>query len=192
MARRVVPGGVGVAGMMERAGRLGSRMGGRTGGRVAAWGPALCGAALVWLAGASQARADLRVCNETEETVGVSLGYRSTEGWVSEGWWHVPAEDCEVLVSGALKARFYYLYAENAERSQRWGGEALMCTAQDEFKIVGVGDCIPRGYARMGFGEYDTGDQTSWTVRLTPATGAAEAAALTGTTSTTAAEAVAQ
>ena len=150
------------------------------------------GVALAWLAGGAEARADFRVCNETQETVGVSLGYKSTDGWVSEGWWHVPAEGCEVLVSGALTSRFYYLYAENAERSQRWGGGSRMCTAEDEFKIVGVGDCIPRGYARMGFGEYDTGDQPSWTVRLTPASGAAEAASLSGTTSTTAAETVAQ
>lgn len=156
-------------------------------GTVVATGVALaCG---LW---ASDARAEFRVCNETDETVGVSLGYRGEDGWVSEGWWHVPGDDCEVLISGALTSRFYYLYAENAERSQRWGGGARMCTAEEEFKIVGVGDCIPRGYARMGFGEYDTGDQPSWTVRLTPASGAAEAAALSGTTSTTAAETVAQ
>ena len=111
--------------------------------------------------------ADFRVCNEADDTVGVALGYRGQDGWVSEGWWHVPGGQCQILVSGALTSRFYYLYAENAERSARWGGEVRMCTAQDEFKIVDVKDCIARGYARMGFGEYDTGDQSSWTVRLT-------------------------
>lgn len=186
----------------ERPGDSGNRVmayrvedgsGGRTVARGLARALALAaGVALLGLLGAGEARADFRVCNETDETVGVSLGYKSSDGWVSEGWWHVPGEDCEVLISGALTSRFYYLYAENAERSQRWGGASRMCTAEEEFKIVGVGDCIPRGYARMGFGEYDTGDQQSWTVRLTPASGAAEAAALTGTTSTTAAEAVAQ
>ena len=126
-----------------------------------------------------EARADFRVCNETPETVGVSLGYKAGDGWVSEGWWHVPGEDCQTLVSGALTARFYYLYAENAERSRRWGGEARMCTAEEEFRIVGVADCVPRGYARMGFGEYDTGEQTSWTVRLTTeGSSAAEAASV--------------
>ena len=121
-------------------------------------------AALAWT---GEARADFRVCNETRETVGVSLGYKGTDGWASEGWWHVPGEECQTILSGALTARFYYLYAENAERSRRWGGESRMCTAEEEFRIVGVADCVPRGYARMGFGEYDTGEQTSWTVRLT-------------------------
>ena len=142
-----------------------TRMGkatGRPGGALAL----AAGALLAALSG-GEARADFRVCNETPETVGVSLGYRAEDGWVSEGWWHVPGEDCQTLVPGALTARFYYLYAENAERSRRWGGEARMCTAEEEFRIVGVVDCVPRGYARIGFGEYDTGEQTSWTVRLT-------------------------
>ena len=142
------------------------RISGRARSRLAAFAvPALALAAT--LASGSDARADFRVCNETRETVGVSLGYRGDEGWVSEGWWHVPGEECQTLVAGALTARFYYLYAENAERSRRWGGEARMCTAEEEFRIVGVADCVPRGYARMGFGEYDTGEQASWTVRLT-------------------------
>ena len=175
---------------MRVMGRAGHRRAG--GERIARPLALLGGAVLALMASGGEARADFRVCNETDETVGVSLGYRSADGWVSEGWWHVTGQDCEVLVSGGLQSRFYYLYAENADRSQRWGGEARMCTAEDEFKIVGVGDCIPRGYARMGFGEYDTGTQQSWTVRLTPANGAAEAAALADTTSTTAAEAVAR
>ena len=131
--------------------------------------------------GIAQAQADFRVCNEADDTVGVALGYRGEEGWVSEGWWHVPGGSCQVLVSGALTSRYYYLYAENAERSRRWGGEVRMCATQEEFKIVDVKDCIARGYARMGFGEYDTGDQMAWTVRLTgdsAATGGPQAKAV--------------
>ena len=130
----------------------------------------------------TESRAEFRVCNDASDTVGVALGYRGEDGWVSEGWWHVGGGDCQVLVSGALTSRFYYLYAENAERSRRWGGGVRMCTTEAEFKIMDVKDCIARGYARMGFGEYDTGDQESWTVRLT-ADGAegAKAAALSRT-----------
>ena len=116
---------------------------------------------------ATEARADFRVCNEAEDTIGVALGYRAKDGWVSEGWWHVGGGECQVLVAGALTSRFYYLYAENADRSRRWGGDVRMCTAEDEFKIVDVKDCIARGFTRMGFGEYDTSDAASWTVKLT-------------------------
>ena len=167
------------------AGRTGARRPARPAAHAAPAAPALAApalAAFLLAAGwSAEARADFRVCNETRETVGVSLGYRSAEdGWVSEGWWHVPGEECRTLVSGALGARYYYVYAENAERSRRWGGEARMCTAEEEFRIVGVADCVPRGYARMGFGEYDTGDQASWTVRLTTDGSAApEAASVT-------------
>ena len=123
----------------------------------------------------SEARAEFRVCNESDETVGVALGYRAAEGWVSEGWWHVDGGVCEVLLPGALSSRFYYLYAENAERSQRWGGEVRMCTADREFKIVGVEDCVARGHTPVGFGEYDTQTQAAWTVRLTGSDDAAPA-----------------
>ena len=120
---------------------------------------------------APDARADFRVCNESTDTVGVAIGYYDGSDFVSEGWWHVDGEACETLVSGTLASRFYYVYAENAERSRRWGGEVRMCTAEDEFKIDGVKDCIARGFARMGFGEYDTGEEASWTVRLTAEAG---------------------
>ena len=131
--------------------------------------------------GASEARADFRVCNDGSETVGVAIGYRGEKGWISEGWWHVEPSACEVLVAGTLSSRFFYLYAENAERSRRWGGRVRMCTADETFKIPGVKDCVARGFARTGFGEYDTGTQASWTVRLAPTedggTGEATAAA---------------
>ena len=130
--------------------------------------------------GVAPAHAEFRVCNEAEGMVGVALGYRGEDGWVSEGWWLVPGNECQVLVNGTLTSRYYYLYAENAERSRRWGGDVRMCVKDTEFKIVDVKDCIARGFARMGFGEYDTGDQSSWTVRLTadgaPATGGASTA----------------
>ena len=115
---------------------------------------------------ATSASAEFRVCNDSSETVGVAVGYRSEEGWVSEGWWHVNGDSCEVLLPGTLSSRYMYLYAENAERSQRWGGSVPMCTADEEFRIVGVEDCIARSYTRVGFGEYDTGEEPAWTVRL--------------------------
>ena len=137
--------------------------------RMLTLGLAAFGATLVL--GATDARADFRVCNDGGETVGVAIGYRGSDGWVSEGWWHVEPQACEVLVAGTLSSRFFYLYAENAERSRRWGGEVRMCTAEETFKINGVKDCVARGHSRTGFGEYDTGDQASWTVRLAPTDG---------------------
>lgn len=117
--------------------------------------------------GATQARADFRVCNGTQSLVGVGIGYRAQAGWVTEGWWHIEASTCKTLIEGPLSSRFYYLYAEDAERGGRWDGPVTMCVAEREFKVAGVNDCLARGFQRAGFQEYDTGEQASWMVQLT-------------------------
>lgn len=116
------------------------------------------------------AHADFRVCNGTQNLVGVAIGYRAAEGWTTEGWWQVPASTCATLIEGELKSRYYYLYAEDAARGGRWVGDINMCVAENEFKITGVQDCFARGYQRMGFKEYDTGRQGSWFVQLSEPT----------------------
>ncbi len=121
---------------------------------------------------AGAAHADFRVCNGTQNLVGVAIGYRAQEGWTTEGWWQVPASTCATLIEGELQSRYYYLYAEDAARGGRWTGDVNMCVAENEFRIVGVEDCFTRGHQRMGFKEYDTGRQGSWMVQLSDAPGA--------------------
>ena len=118
------------------------------------------------IAVSAPARADFRVCNATQELVGVSIGYRARAGWITEGWWHVEPARCKTLIEGALASRYYYLYAEDALRGGRWDGPIRMCVAEREFKITGVNDCFARGFQRVGFREYDTGNQQSWMVQL--------------------------
>lgn len=126
------------------------------------------------------ARADFRVCNATQTLIGVAIGYRASAGWITEGWWHVEGSTCKTLIEGQLSSRYYYLYAEDAERGGRWDGPINMCVAEKEFKIVGVSDCIRRGFQRAGFQEYDTGEQASWMVQLTDQPAADGTAAVTG------------
>ncbi|MCK5934226.1 Uncharacterized membrane protein [Fulvimarina manganoxydans] len=131
------------------------------------------GAALMTLVGAGEARADFRVCNGTQSLVGVAIGYRADAGWTSEGWWRIPATSCKTIIEGQLSSRYYYLYAEDANGEARWAGDINMCVAENEFKIAGVSECFQRGYQRMGFREYDTGEQASWMVQLTETPGVA-------------------
>jgi uncharacterized membrane protein len=119
------------------------------------------------LLGASPARADLRLCNQTASKVGISLGYRDPQGWVTEGWWDLAPKACETLLKGALAARFYYIFAVDYTRGGEWSGRSLMCTRDSEFTIRGIEDCLARGYDRNGFFEVDTGEQKSWTIQLT-------------------------
>ncbi|MCB1516836.1 MAG: DUF1036 domain-containing protein [Hyphomicrobiaceae bacterium] len=122
----------------------------------------------------SPARADLRVCNQTTNPVSIALGYHSERGWQSEGWWIANPGDCAIVVLGNLQKRYYYLYAVDDIGGGTWEGSAFMCTQNESFTIIGVEDCLARGYERTGFFEADTGekgtagtDNPSWTFQLT-------------------------
>lgn len=129
---------------------------------------------------ATSAHADFRVCNSTQNLIGVAIGYRGNTGWITEGWWHIDGSTCKTLIEGPLSSRYYYLYAEDAESGGRWDGPISMCVADKQFKIQGVTDCFARGYQRGGFQEYDTGEQASWMVQLTDQPGTTHTPTITG------------
>lgn len=131
---------------------------------------AACKLALATLAfglSSGAASADFRLCNNTTGKVGISLGYKDNEGWVTEGWWNLGPRSCETLLRGTLVARYYYVYAIDYDRGGEWSGKAFMCSREKEFTIRGTEDCLARGFDRTGFFEVDTGEQRSWTVQLT-------------------------
>jgi len=127
--------------------------------------PILCGLMLAGL-WAGPASADLRVCNNTPSRVGVALGYRDNQGWVSEGWYLLKANSCETLLKEDLIARYYYIYAQDYDRGGEWTGRTPMCTRDKEFQIRGIEECLARGFDRTRFFEIDSGEQKSWTVQL--------------------------
>ena len=129
---------------------------------------ALCVLAAVPILAAAPARADLKVCNDTDRLLGVAVGYRAGGTWISEGWWRIAPKACTAVIEGDLDARFFYVHAEDDRAGNRWGGPVMMCTSIKEFRVEGLTDCYPRGYERTGFFEVDTGDQRNWQVRLTP------------------------
>ncbi|HXL98525.1 MAG TPA: DUF1036 domain-containing protein [Rhizomicrobium sp.] len=120
-------------------------------------------AALVLLAGAAPAQAAFTLCNKTGHPAKVALGRFNGTDWGSEGWWTIAPGHCQTLVPGALDARYYYLYASDGG-SGTWDGSHGFCVGTaDKFAIVGRGDCGARGYARKGFYEVDTGENTDVT-----------------------------
>lgn len=129
--------------------------------------PSLSVAVAMLALGSEPAQADLRMCNMTSSRVGVAVGYRDDQGWMTEGWWNINPRGCETLLSGGLNARFYYVFAVDYDRGGEWGGRSFMCTRDREFSIRGIEDCLARGYDRNGFFEIDTGQQSSWTIQLT-------------------------
>lgn len=113
------------------------------------------------------ARADLRVCNQTQNPLNIAMGHRGERGWQSEGWWLAGPNDCAIVYQGDLDARFYYLFASDDVGGGAWDGEVPMCTRDEVFTIFGVEDCLARGYERTGFFEVDTQNRTDWTLQLT-------------------------
>ena len=116
---------------------------------------------------ASPAAADFRLCNNTSGRVGIAIGYKDADGWVTEGWWNLAPRSCETLLRGNLVARYYYIYGIDYDRGGEWSGQAFMCSRDKEFTIRGTQDCLARGYDRTGYFEVDTSEQKSWTVQLT-------------------------
>lgn len=120
--------------------------------------------------GAQSAHADLRLCNKTNNRIGVAIGYKLDDQWKTEGWWNIDENSCETLLAGALSSRYYYVYAADYDQGGEWAGRAFMCTRDKEFTIDGVSECLARGFQKTGFFEVDTGTQASWTVQLTEPT----------------------
>lgn len=113
-----------------------------------------------------EARADLRLCNDTAGRLGVAVGYQDGKGWATEGWWTIPAQSCETLLKGRLAGRYYYVHAVDYDRGGEWAGKTQMCTADASFTIKGNAECEVRGHRRAGFLEVDTNDAKDWTIRL--------------------------
>jgi uncharacterized membrane protein len=128
---------------------------------------ALAASALVMMGAMTlPAKADLKLCNETESRVGAALGYKDKQGWVTEGWWTVDPQKCVTFLKGPLIARFYYVFAVDYDKGGSWGGNSMMCTRDKVFTIRGIEDCEARGYRKTGFFEVDTKEETDWTVSL--------------------------
>jgi uncharacterized membrane protein len=130
----------------------------------------LAGLALAWLLQAAPAAADLRICNMTTSRVGVAVGYRDQQGWLTEGWFNLKANGCEAVLKGDLNHRYYYIHAIDYDRGGDWSGASYMCTREREFTVRNFENCLARGFERTGFFEIDTGEQKNWMVQLTDAT----------------------
>lgn len=110
--------------------------------------------------------AELRLCNKTTGPVGAAVGYYDGEHWVTEGWWNLPKESCQVLIPGNLKAQYYYMHAVDYTEGGAWSGSVYLCARALEFKIKGTENCFQRGFEKLGFFEIDTQMKESWTVQL--------------------------
>lgn len=111
---------------------------------------------LVLLIAPGTARAGLEVCNDTQATQAVAIGYKEDGYWVSEGWWSLDAGVCKTPVQGDLKNRYYY-YLSKSNGWEFADDNISFCTDSDVFTIIGDQDCIKRGFDKSLFRKIDTG-----------------------------------
>ncbi len=117
---------------------------------------------------AGTAQAGLKICNETRYVQGVSIGYKSGDAWVSEGWWNVNPGACATVIGGDLQNRYYYYRAE-IDGGPFDGEGYTFCTTPSEYTIYGDSNCRGRGYAQEDFRQIDTGAKaTEFTLTLVP------------------------
>ncbi|MDC9700966.1 MAG: DUF1036 domain-containing protein [Alphaproteobacteria bacterium] len=114
----------------------------------------------------NQAIAQFKLCNKTSNRVGIAIGYKGEGDWVTEGWWNIAPDVCELILANELTSRYYYIYAMDYDQGEEWKGKSYMCTQDKSFTIRGIHDCKKREFKRTGFLEIDTGNASSWTVRL--------------------------
>ncbi len=111
--------------------------------------------------------AELRICNDTQERVGIALGYQNKNAWLTNGWWQIAPMSCSSLIKEKLQSRYYYIHAEDEKNEARWEGPIFLCVKDSKFNITGIRNCYIRGYQKAGFTEIDTKNNTSWTIHLT-------------------------
>lgn len=115
------------------------------------------------VASASVAQAELTICNSSTNDLGVSIGYRDGDEWISEGWWTVLAKGCNIVIEGDLTERSYYLLAARSNGPSSPGTGNFFCILPYKYFIVGDLDCTSRGYLRREFYAIDTGTHTKFT-----------------------------
>ena len=123
----------------------------------------------LFVSAAGVAQAELTICNDSDKTQAISIGYEGGEGWTSEGWWNIDPKDCAVVIGGDLDKQYYYFRAEQ-NAGPFVGGGYNFCTTPEVYEIVGDTDCESRGYDSEDFAEIDVGvGVASYTHRLTQA-----------------------
>lgn len=128
---------------------------------------AMLGAAiLLAMAGASPARAQFAVCNQTFDVLNVAIATPSAGTFQSEGWWTIGANRCVNVIKKELTNRFIYVYATDVFGQPILSGKQTMCIGPKRFLITGPDSCWQRGHKQARFAEVDTQAVERWTLFL--------------------------
>jgi uncharacterized membrane protein len=120
--------------------------------RVHAQGIAGLSAALVMFA-ATEARAELTLCNRTSYRVEAAIGLEKRAHVASRGWFRIDPGQCRQVADGALDVDMVYVHARtppvygNAPMPQ--AGQAELCIRDGDFEIANARGCPLSQQARF-------------------------------------------
>lgn len=130
------------------------------------------------LASATPSLADFGVCNKSNETVDIALGYPDRNQWMASGWWNLAPAKCIVLIKGKLTNQYYYIYAVGDQNGE-WKGPdeqqgGIFCVSEKAFTFAlkefmvseTEVDCEAKGAQALKFVELDTQNQANYVVNL--------------------------
>jgi uncharacterized membrane protein len=112
------------------------------------------------------ARADFQLCNKSDHTAVVAIGYKSGADWTSEGWWRIKPQGCRVLIKGSLRTQHYLIHAAQEGVDGDWDGAYRLCVKPKNFKIRGRQDCHKRKLGEALFFAIDTGKELTFVYHL--------------------------
>lgn len=111
------------------------------------------------------AAASFTYCNRTHQDIEAAFARRAHNRWVSEGWWRIAPQECQVVEPAPLQQRFYYYYARTIMHPLRiWSGKYQFCTDALPFTVVGDASCVARKYVTTGFAQVDVGTRSQYTL----------------------------
>lgn len=114
------------------------------------------------------ASAQFAVCNQTFDVINVSIGQFEGDTFETSGWWTVGPNQCANVIDETLRARYFYVFAQDVFGRVILSGASSMCIAPDRFKIRGEQDCVVRGYLEARFLEVDTLRSERWQLFIYP------------------------
>jgi formylglycine-generating enzyme required for sulfatase activity/uncharacterized membrane protein len=116
----------------------------------------------------ASAHADFRLCNNTRFSTFQAFAYEDKDkGWASVGWFEVRRLSCETLISGSVKGKVLYHFAEGAGVSWHWPerpDDRTLCVGQKHAETFSVfrseirGSCEAAGFAERRFSKVSDGN----------------------------------
>jgi uncharacterized membrane protein len=124
--------------------------------------------------GMQRAQAGLRFCNNDPVRLEVAISYPDgPRGWIAQGWWIIEGGQCQDVIVGPLKSRYYYFFAHSPDGGTRFSGETPYCIQtkkftfyQSQFGGRTEADCAQSGLRVEKFKVLDTGNSKNHTVNL--------------------------